>query len=84
MKKKMVIACLKCEAASWPLFIREPTDCGLYLKEGLRWFEGKMKQSLKCFSFTTLFSAYLSRLDFSKFESNIVYNLLYDLKSRQE
>lgn len=39
MKKKMVIACLKREAAAWFLFIREPTNCGLYLRkvwDGLR------------------------------------------------
>lgn len=32
-KKKKVIACLKCEPASQPLFIREPTNCGHYLRK---------------------------------------------------
>lgn len=32
-KKKMVIACLKREASSWPLLIREPTNHGFYLGE---------------------------------------------------
>lgn len=35
----MVITCIKCEPASWPLFIREPANCELYLRkvwDGLR------------------------------------------------
>lgn len=40
-KKKMVIACLKHEAASWPLFIREPTNHGPYLRKVWDDFGGK-------------------------------------------